>query len=505
MLTVLAVVHWSRKKLPEQRAELYDAAVEYLLESRATLSEVPNPLRRECLQAIALRMFEDRSGVRRTISRAEAAGAVAPLLGVDQPTALAFLEDEELHSGIVVSRTEGEVEFWHLTFQEYLAALGLSVRDDYWSAIESRLQDDRWAELLLLLAGCRRRLGLQAASKLITQIVASAGGTLPGKARVVGLIGRIVRDIAPYGGDPAEGTGYPALLREVLAVFEAGSTRASETVRAEVGDALGQAGDPRLADPRANSVPIAGGTFWMGGQDGDRSKPGFDEQAHDREAPVHRVTVSGFAIDRYPVTVGEFARFVAADRGYLHPANWDDDGWAWREGEGRRSPGRWDEQQRHPNRPVVSTSWYEADAYARWAGKRLPTEAEWELAARGEAGRLYPWGDATPSERHASFGWRTDAASPVGIYPDGCTPEGVHDLAGNVWEWCSDWFGSYAAAEQTDPRGPEHGEGRVLRGGAFFVSPDALRCAYRVSYHPDFADVVIGFRCVVVASGGQDK
>ena len=126
MLTVLAVVHWSRKKLPEQRAELYDAAVEYLLESRATLSEVPNPLRRECLQVIALRMFEAPTGVRRTISRAEAAGAVAPLLGVDQVAALAFLEDEELHSGIVVSRTEGELEFWHLTFQEYLAALGLS-------------------------------------------------------------------------------------------------------------------------------------------------------------------------------------------------------------------------------------------------------------------------------------------------------------------------------------------------------------------------------------------
>ena len=502
MLTELAVVHWSRKKLPEQRAELYDAAVEYLLESRATLSEVPNPLRRECLQAIALRMFEDPSGVRRTISRAEAAASVAPLLGVGRSEALAFLEDEELHSGIVVSRTEGEVEFWHLTFQEYLAALGLSVRDDYWSVIESRLHDDRWAELLLLLAGCRRRLGLHPASTLVTRIVASAGGGLPGKARVVGLIGRIIRDIKPYGGDPAEGTEYPALLREVLAVFEPGSKRVSETVRIEVGDALGQAGDPRLADPHANLVPIAGGTFWMGGQDSDRTKPGFDEQAHSFEAPVRRVTVSDFSIDPYPVTVGQFARFVAADGGYLHRGHWEHDGWAWREGEDRRDPDRWDEQQRHPNRPVVHVSWYEAAAYARWAEKRLPTEAQWELAARGTEGRRYPWGAATPTDRHASFGGRTESATPVGIYPDGCTPEGVHDLAGNVWEWCSDWYGSYEAGDEMDPAGPESGKGRVLRGGAFGSGPGYLRCASRI-YTPGRAFNDVGFRCVVVASGGQ--
>ena len=136
-------------------------------------------------------------------------------------------------------------------------------------------------------------------------------------------------------------------------MFESGSKRVSETIRIEVGDALGQAGDPRLADPNVNAVAIAGGTFLMGAQKRGRTKPGFDERAHDDEQPVRRVTVSGFAIDRYPVTVGEFALFVTADRGYLHQAKWDNDGWAWRDGEGRRAPDRWDEQRRHPNRPVV--------------------------------------------------------------------------------------------------------------------------------------------------------
>ena len=200
MLTELAVVHWSRKKLPEQRGRA-------VRRRRRVSARVSRDAQRGAESAPARVSpghrpphVRDPSGVRRTISRAEAAASVAPLLGVGRSEALAFLEDEELHSGIVVSRTEGEVEFWHLTFQEYLAALGLSVRDDYWSVIESRLHDDRWAELLLLLAGCRPATG------------AASGLDARHPNRGLGRR-RASREGARRGSDRADHPGHQALWR----------------------------------------------------------------------------------------------------------------------------------------------------------------------------------------------------------------------------------------------------------------------------------------------------
>ena len=157
MLTVLAVVHWTRKRLPEQRADLYDEAVDCLLEARLRHTEVPAHLRKECFRELAVRMVEDASGVVRTLPLAEAARVVAPVLQKGLAEAHAFLDDEQLYSGLVVSRAAGQIEFWHLTFQEYLAALGLSKRDDRWRRVAPFLYDDRWGEVVALLAGCLRR------------------------------------------------------------------------------------------------------------------------------------------------------------------------------------------------------------------------------------------------------------------------------------------------------------------------------------------------------------
>ncbi len=147
MLTMLAVVHWSQKKLPERRNELYEEAVKYLLESRKDRSAFPAPQRREALQALALAMFMDEEGVQRSLGLLEAGRAVAPLLQTSEAEARAFLDEESLQSGLLVSRTEGEVEFWHLSFQEYLAALELASGGDYWEVLSEagRLYDDRWA------------------------------------------------------------------------------------------------------------------------------------------------------------------------------------------------------------------------------------------------------------------------------------------------------------------------------------------------------------------------
>jgi formylglycine-generating enzyme required for sulfatase activity len=503
MLTMLAVVHWSRKKLPERRNELYEESVEYLLESRKDHSAFPAPQRREALQALALALFTDTEGVQRSLGLPEAARAVAPVLQVGDAEARAFLDQEALQSGLLVSRTEGEVEFWHLSFQEYLAALELATSGEYWEVLSKagRLHDDRWSEVVLLLAGCLRRLGGQRAARRLIERILATGVDRVSQARAVGLIGRILADVEPYGGDPAVGTGYPQALRETLAIFEPPGEDeevVEETVRVEVGEALGQAGDPRLANPEENRVEIPGGTFWMGAQNEDPRAPGYDPEARLDESPVRRVTVGTFLAGRYPVTVEEFRRFVeAADEGYLNAGNWEPEGWAWRERSGLTRPRWWENQLRHPNRPVTAVSWYEADAYCRWAGGRLPTEAEWELMGRGEAGRRYPWGEAAPDEAHGNFGMSVGHPTPVGIYPLGATPEGICDLAGNVWEWCGDWAAPYPETEEENPTGPASGAIRILRGGAYFYNPKSARCAFRgTTFVPEDRIDDIGFRVV---------
>jgi serine/threonine-protein kinase len=188
------------------------------------------------------------------------------------------------------------------------------------------------------------------------------------------------------------------------------------------------------------------------------------------------------------VTNAEYAIFVE-ETGKEPPRHW----------EGGRIPAGKDEH------PVVHVSWTDAVAFCEWLSRRiskdedphlvrLPTEAEWEYAARGEGGRKYPWGDAEPSDRLANFGRNVGDTTPVGSYPDGATPEGVHDLAGNVWEWCGDWTGRYPPEDEEDPTGPHSGASRVLRGGAFLNFPWNLRAAYRGDRHPEARFDRLGFR-----------
>ena len=515
LLTVLAVVHWSDKKLPEGRAELYERAVRYLVESREKLSKYSHAQRQECFQAIALRMFTGPRGVRRTLDRRAAAEVVVPILSVTGNEAIAFLEDEEVYSHLLVSRLEGQVEFWHLTFQEYLVALHLS-RRDYAKAVGPRLFDAQWLEVVLLLAGCLRRDGLDLTSTMIQWVLTSDSGCAGHpelRPLAVSLVGRILRDISSYKGDPTAGTEFAAIRDATLRVVTDPTLGAAEQIRIEVGEALGRTEDPRLR-PENLRVRLAGGRFLMGAQKRNAGKPGFDPDADDDEVPVRWVELSPFHIGRYPVTVGEFARFLdAGKRGYMNQGWWSEEGWKWREDQGRVNPEDWAEQLEHGNRPVVNVAWFEADAYCRWAGGRLPTEAEWEYAARGSEGRRYPWESRDkrekPGPNHANFGLRNGSATPVGVYPCGATPEGLLDLAGNVLEWCQDWYGGYVpvvgSGALRDPSGPDSGSARVLRGGSFFGSADFLRGAFRLSYDPGNEAGYVGFRCVWSAAGGQSS
>jgi formylglycine-generating enzyme required for sulfatase activity len=242
---------------------------------------------------------------------------------------------------------------------------------------------------------------------------------------------------------------------------------------------LGRAGDPRLEED--NRVVIPGGRFRMGAQKRDKKAP--------TESPVHEVVLRPFRIGKFPVTVQEYADFMAKG-GYSARRYWREGGFGQ-----LQEPDEWERQKEHPNRPVVGVSWFEAAAYCAWAGGRLPTEAEWERAARGPKGSRYPWGDEPSLDKsRANYAEAVGHTTPVGLYPKGNTTEGLCDMLGNVWEWCSDWFGEYEAASQENPVGPDSGKYRVVRGGLWYGDPVVVRVSSRVSYVPSVRSHGIGFR-----------
>jgi iron(II)-dependent oxidoreductase len=237
----------------------------------------------------------------------------------------------------------------------------------------------------------------------------------------------------------------------------------------------------------------------------------------DNEKWAHPVRLEAFRIARAAVTYREFAQFVD-DSGYARRELWCDEGWQWRQRAGADTPLYW---QREANEwmcrrydrvialpldaAVIHVNWYEADAYCRWAKRRLPTEAEWEQAAATHAGdpaahhgkRTYPWGEARPGLDCANLYGGSGCVVPVAAHPSGDSAWGCRQLIGNVWEWTADWFGPYPGFER-DPykeySEPWFGNHKVLRGGCFATTPALLRTTWRNFYMPDRRDVFAGFR-----------
>jgi len=234
----------------------------------------------------------------------------------------------------------------------------------------------------------------------------------------------------------------------------------------------------------------------------------------EREVGQHEVTLPAYAISRYPITNAEFARFIE-DGGYAAREHWTEAGWKQKESEGWTQPRYWaDEKWNDPSQPVVGVSWYEALAYCNWlAAKtgrpyRLPSEAEWEKAARGADGRRYPWGNAWDAARCNNRERGPGRTTPVGQYPAGDSPYGVSETVGQVWEWCSSKYGGtgtspkYGYPYRADD-GREDLEGddtRILRGGSWYNGVALCRCAYRGRVDPWYWYYVGGFRCVRASS-----
>ncbi len=218
-----------------------------------------------------------------------------------------------------------------------------------------------------------------------------------------------------------------------------------------------------------------------------------DEDCEDDEKPARRITLREFWIDRQEVTLDDYADCV--QRGRCGPLRLGDcavfDGAAFRRGVPL------DPAYLSGPLPVTCVSWKEARGYCRAQGKRLPSEAEWEKAARGVDRRRYPWGDWRPSCVEANVFECTGLPEPVGGHPFGASPYGALDMAGNVWEWTEDWYGEryYRRARKRDPTGPREGQVRVVRGGSFYDDEFATRASYRYGITPHSRINFLGFRC----------
>ncbi|SEF81074.1 iron(II)-dependent oxidoreductase [Thermomonospora echinospora] len=264
---------------------------------------------------------------------------------------------------------------------------------------------------------------------------------------------------------------------------------------------------PPVRDPAIPpEVLIEAGPFEMGTSD--------DPWAYDNERSAHIVDLPAYYIDTTPVTNHAYIAFIEAG-GYDDARWWHPQGWEWRSAKGRRAPGFWTREDGQwlrrrfgrvepvpPDEPVQHVSWYEADAYARWAGKRLPTEAEWEKAARwdpdAQRSRRFPWGDFY-EEGRANLGQRRLRPAPVGSFPRGVSAYGVHQMLGDVWEWTSSDFAAYPGFRAFPYReysevffGPEY---KVLRGGSWATHPLAVRGTFRNWDYPIRRQIFTGLRC----------
>jgi formylglycine-generating enzyme required for sulfatase activity len=286
----------------------------------------------------------------------------------------------------------------------------------------------------------------------------------PGSFR--GFPGKSSRSTANIAADAETSRYAPRAVLAPRALFVAAGSFALASARA----------------PRADRVLIPAGSFQQGSTRGD-----------DDERPVRTVTLKAFAIDRTEVTRADYARCVSAGRCKAVPAAWA------AEGDGRL--------------PVTGVDWRDAQAYCRFASGRLPSEAEWEKAARGADGREYPWGDAVDCA-HANWGSfqgegpcagkNPGAPEVVGSRPAGASPYGVLDLGGNVWEWVADRYDDELPVVATARKGRSAGERRVVRGGSccsYFVGP---RAANRNAWAPEHRDGDLGFRCAG-GPGGAGK
>ncbi len=540
LLTMMADLHAaSGGRLPGGRAELYERSVELLLdrwnevrdvlagESLAEHLGMSVEQVRQALEGLAYDVHRERA--RESADSAEiAATELWAALDAKRPRPLGCRVDERrvmdyLHqrSGILTGESESVYRFPHRSFQEYLAASYLT-RADFPDLLcrEVKAEPALWREVLLLAAGQVAKLPFTAWA-LLEELVPEAP-----VAEVDSQDPAFVH--ALYAGLAIEENG---LWREVqvrdrtkierirlwlersleIGALPPVDRAAGGRVLARLGDGrpgvgVGSGGVPEIA-----WVEVPAGKFRMGSAEEDSG-------AYGSEKPQHEVELDGFSIGKYPVTCTQYQAFVD-DGGYGDRWRecWTDAGWEWK-GE-REGPAFQGERFEHANHPRVGVSWFEACAFCSWLDRkteqaiRLPTEAEWEKAARGEDGRIYPWGEDLDRARANIHQSGIGNTSPVGTFLWGASPYGALDMCGNVFEWTlsprsSDYherLGGVGAEvnlrEVKQATGPVTSGLRVYRGGCFWEPGRLARSAYRNGFAPEWTDRDLGFRVLLAARG----
>jgi len=540
LLTLMASLHaWRGGTLPEKREQLYADTVDLLLDwwespkvvrgadgkaivqqpSLAEWLRVDRAKVRELLNALAYRAHAGQPDLAGTadIPEGELVSGLMRLSQNPEVKPAWLVEYLSRRAGLLLPRGVGVYTFPHRTFQEYLAACYLTDHEypDLVAAL-ARQDPNRWREVALL-AGAKSARGSDFALWALAETLCDRdlereeqsevdawGALLAGQALVESTNLERVNE--------RDRSKVRRVKSHLVRILEAGRLPAVE--RAAAGRALAKLGDPRpgvgvdletgLLDVLWCYVPP--GLFLMG----------EGEEQHRNES-----ITEGYLISRYLVTNAQFAAFIGAG-GYRNRQYWTEAGWKWRERAGRVEPGDFGEPFNLPNHPVAGVTWYEAVAFCRWfqsqianrewrvwrdgqlevrrveaqsIAVRLPSEAEWEKAARGVGGQRYPWGDDPDPNRANYDKTGIGTTSAVGCFPGGASPYGVEDLSGNVWEWCAtEWESDYRDYKGDDSLEGEYG--RVLRGGAFSDEEGYVRCAARDRRSLNLWNWVGGFRLV---------
>lgn len=408
--------------------------------------------------------------------------------------------------GALFVGSEGEVGFKHLAFQEYLVASGFSNEPELFPQLANNLTNPWWKEVIVLLLGHKRpptfipfmkeliKAGIFEKERILTlECVRAAAGNKRSPDIFVDLLCDSTRS-------------FDCRYNAILALRETGlgNKRSQvENALAEDDSPIGRAGRLLLGlerrpqtienglpafwrNPKDNMqyVLVPAGRFTMGAVD-------HDEQFIRRETPSTDIILDAYYIAIHPVTNRQYAAFIRETR---HPSPKGRDPWnSWIAD--RYPPGL-------DHHPVVFVSWFDAKAYCSWSNCALPSEAQWEKAARGSDRRLFPWPDTRRDFKNLmNFDFNVSRTTEVGLYPEGASPYGCFDMVGNVWEWCEDWFnpGEYLnlTADTHNPTGPREGTHRVDRGGGWQMDSRRCRAAYRGCWLPNNPDKDLGFRTVV--------